>query len=473
MTAARVGRLLVAAVAVIASGVYAYTFMFSQFQYYDDEGDLMLWVRRFIDGRPLYEEEGLPQYGPFYYLLAKLFFTALQAPVSHDLTRLATIALWLTTAVVAAAVVYRLTASSGWSLAAGLQTVLHCRAVANEPGHPQAILIALTMAAPLVAAAVTPAPRASIVLGAIVACMTLTKVNVGVYSAGALLLAFLALTRRRPPITTALIVASVAASGAPFVLMRDADWAQNYAWISALSIAACCVTLWRPDGVDQLQTKVLGWFIAAGAAGTLLILTIAGLIGTSSIAAIVETSVVLPVRFPTVVSVPWRLPSAGVVWGEVSLALAVAVAFLGPARKAWLAVGLKVGFGVAIAVATWKSRDVMLSVAPWLWVVLLPAPGTTSTLGGRFSRVVICLLAACHLLIGYPVAGSQESWATLLLIPAAAVGLADASSVLTSRLTLPLRRIAEPVMLALVIWFYYPRLPMMESLYRYQALTPL
>ena len=76
-------------------------------------------------------------------------------------------------------------------------------------------------------------------------------------------------------------------------------------------------------------------------------------------------------------------------------------------------------------------------------------------------------------MIGYPVAGSQESWATLLLIPAAAVGLADASSVLSWRLTLPLRRIAEPVMLALVIWFYYTRLPTMESLYRYQALTPL
>src|SRR5688572_3284890 len=119
MTAARVGRLLVAAVAVIASGVYAYTFLFSQFQYYDDEGDLMLSVKGFLDGRPLYEE-GLPQYGPFYYLLAKVFFTALQAPVSHDLTRLATIALWLTTAALAAAVVYRLTASSGWSLAAGL-----------------------------------------------------------------------------------------------------------------------------------------------------------------------------------------------------------------------------------------------------------------------------------------------------------------------------------------------------------------
>src|SRR5688572_12189790 len=98
--------------------------MFSLFQFYDDEGFLMVSVKSFIDGATLYDETPT-LYGPFYYLVAKLLYFLAAVPVSHDATRLATIAFWLVTAALTAGFVYRLTSSPGWASVAYLQTVLH------------------------------------------------------------------------------------------------------------------------------------------------------------------------------------------------------------------------------------------------------------------------------------------------------------------------------------------------------------
>jgi hypothetical protein len=64
----------------------------------------------------------------------------------------------------------------------------------------------------------------------------------------------------------------------------------------------------------------------------------------------------------------------------------------------------------------------------------------------------------------------------MLLVPTAIVSLADASSVLAQRLNLSVRRIAEPVALALLVWFYYPQFGaahLDDLLHKYRALAPL
>src|SRR5688500_7369856 len=112
--------------------------MFSRFRFYDDEGFLMASVKSFIDGATLYDET--PNYGPFYYLVAHCLYFLTDVPVSHDASRLATIAFWLGTAALTAAFVYRLPSSFAWTSIAYLQTVLHGWSLCNEPGHPQALL---------------------------------------------------------------------------------------------------------------------------------------------------------------------------------------------------------------------------------------------------------------------------------------------------------------------------------------------
>ena len=49
------------------TGLVAYLDVFSTFWQYDDEGFMMLTVKHFLDGYPLYNEIWTP-YGPFYYL---------------------------------------------------------------------------------------------------------------------------------------------------------------------------------------------------------------------------------------------------------------------------------------------------------------------------------------------------------------------------------------------------------------------
>jgi len=472
---ARAGRIVLACLAVVATGIAAYAEMYSQFQYYDDEGDIMTSVKSILDGRPLYDET-YAHYGPFYYLLARFAYTLTGVPVSHDVTRLATIALWLATAAVAAVLIYKLTASFAWALAAYLQTIVHCRSVCNEPGHPQAILILLSMSVPMIAALLGPTGRGAAVLGVAAACMLLTKINVGVYAIGALLIAFLGLTGSGTLVQSSLLAASTVAAALPFVLMRGADWALNYARIAAMAAAACCLTMARADVRNRLNASPLRIFIVSVTVTAVVVLSLVLLSGTS-VEGLVASVIVRPIRFPTVFSVPWRLPEYGVLMGEVSVGAAVIAAVLGPAQRAWLGVVLKIAFAMLMAgLMITRGPTGMVAAAPLLWVTLLPPRRDLWRADDLFPRAVLCLSATAQLLIGYPVAGSQQYWATLLLIPAAIINLADASTILTSRLRLPVRRVAEAVALALIVWFYYPRFGMAQldaSLRKYHALTPL
>ena len=472
---ARAARIVLACLAVVATGIVAYVEMFSQFQYYDDEGDIMASVKSILDGRPLYDET-YAHYGPFYYLLARFLYTVAGVPVSHDVTRLATIALWLATAAVAALLVYKLTASFTWALVAYLQTFVHCRSVCNEPGHPQAILILLAVSVPLLAAVLGPTKRGAAFLGVAAACMLLTKINVGIYVIGALLIALLGVTTGGPLVKSGLLAASAVAAALPFVLMRGADWALNYARIVAMAAAACCLTMARADIRNRLNAAPLRIFIVSITITVGVILSLALLSGTS-VEGLIASVIVRPIRFPTVLSVPWRLPESGVLIGELSVGAALVAALLGPAQRASLGGVLKLAFVVLMAEAMiTRGPTGMVSAAPLLWVTLLAPRPEPWDAHHVFPRAIVCLSAAAQLLIGYPVAGSQQYWATLLLVPAAIINLADVSTLLTSRFHLPARRVAGAMALAVVVWFYYPTFGVARltaSLQKYRALTPL
>ena len=328
---ARVGRVVLACTAVVASGIVVYVEMFSQFQYDDDEGDIMVSVKYFLDGHPLYDET-LAHYGPFYYLVARFLYAVAGVSVSHDVTRLATIAFWLATAAAAAVFVYRLTSSFAWAFVTYLQTVVHCRSLCNEPGHPQAILVWLSMSVPLIAALLGPTGRGTALLGVAAACMLLTKINVGIYTIGALLVAYFALTVSGRLMRAGLLALSAIAMALPFALTRGADWALNYAWISALSTTASGLTIWRADVRNRLNASHLGIFIASVTITTVVILSTMLLSGTS-VDGLVTGVILEPVRFPNVFSIPWRLPSFGVVMGEISLGAALIAVLLAPAHE--------------------------------------------------------------------------------------------------------------------------------------------
>lgn len=451
----RLGRILLAGIAVVASGIFAYVEMFSQFQYYDDEGYLMASVKSFMDGRPLFDET-FSLYGPFYFLAAKLVYVVSGLSVSHDVTRLATIVLWMATGAVAAAFLYRTTSSFGWAFAGYLQTIVLCRSLCNEPGHPQALLVFLSMSVLLIAALPGPTVSGTTLLGIVGASVLLTKLNVGVYTLGALTVVYLGLTGPTRISRAGLLAAGVAAALLPFVVMRGADWAEHYARISALALTACCVTIARADVQGRLPASRLVAFFTSISV-TIVVLLLLTFVSGTSLTSLLPGTFIAPLSFTGVYSVPWRLPLSGVIGGGASLAAALIVAWLPSAHRAPVGIALKLVFGVLIFETLRNSPTQMMSVAPLVWVVMLPSRPEPWPVEMLFPRAVVTLCAASHLLIGYPVGGSQQYWATLLLVPAAIVGVADAVSPLAARWRAPLRLPAEAAFVVLVVLFFYPR----------------
>ena len=470
--AARLDRILLGTIVVAASVIYSYVEMFSYFRFYDDEGFVMTSVKSFIDGARLYDDA--PNYGPFYYLVAKFLYFLADVPVSHDATRLATIAFWLATAALTAGFIYRLTSSLAWTSIAYLQTVLHGWNLSNQPGHPQALLIFLGISVPFAAAVLGPRRAGSAILGILAVCITLTKINVGIFTLVALMVVYLGVSVRTRLIRTGFVAFSVMATAVPFVLMRPhlSEWALNYALTSAMTIAACCVTMWRSEITNRHQISAVGVFIASGITTAAVVVAPILLRGTS-LEALVTAILLAPARFPTMLVIEWRVSPLVVVVATMSLALAIASVRLDPSRRAALAVWMKLSLGAGVAVILISDRSALIAVAPLIWVTLTDPRHERPRVSTLFPRAVVCVLAALYLLIAYPVNGSQQDWATMLIIPAAILNLADAGSVLALRANAAVRQSAQAALLALVMVAYFVIFNPVRLIDTHRALSPL
>ncbi|MCU0880343.1 MAG: hypothetical protein MUF06_21440, partial [Pirellulaceae bacterium] len=114
--------------------------LFSSFAWYDDEGYVMISVRSFLEGKPLYDET-YTQYGPAQFAIVGGLHWLFDLPISHDITRLKTLVVWLAAAGLSALIVGRLSQSRWGALCAGVLAFLHLERLAMEPGHPQEICL--------------------------------------------------------------------------------------------------------------------------------------------------------------------------------------------------------------------------------------------------------------------------------------------------------------------------------------------
>ncbi|OFW06098.1 MAG: hypothetical protein A3H96_23800 [Acidobacteria bacterium RIFCSPLOWO2_02_FULL_67_36] len=471
---------LVACGALAISAIFAYLAIFSRFMPYDDEGTVMVSVRTFLGGLPLYDQT-YSQYGPFYYLLKKLLFGVTGGPVTHDITRLTTVVFWMATALLTALFVRRQTKSVNWAIVAFLQVVLHCWWLVAEPGHPQEVLLFL-MAAMIAIASLLPGRTAGLaLLGALSAFILLTKINSGVYVTLSLALAFLSVSRAGKGTVVAYLLGSVAAVLLPLLVMRahlDA-WALNYALLVSFASAACCLTAWRPALAEPLAIGRAGVAAIAFSGSAALVIGITILLGTTPYA-LLDGVLLRPLRFATVFAIPLSLDSTSIVCGVASVLLAAAVAWLrltnrvSGARLGAAGLLAKLAFGLVAAWALmYQPAGALAWVAPFLWVVLLPSSAAPWRIERLFPATVLCFLALLQLLIAYPVAGTQRSWATLLLVPVAVLCLADVTAAIDRRMPRTLGRLAEAAALALVIYVYYPHFDVAAQLRQYQSLMPL
>ena len=187
-----------ALVFLAVAAVYAFSLTFSQFAPYDDQGCLMISVRGYLEGHPLYDGVSSP-YGPFYYFYYWLVHGIISVPLTHDATRALCVLHWLIAASVLAVAGGLMTRSPLLALFIFAQGMVHLRSLSNEPEHPQEVVVLLLACAVLVLAGGLKQPWTLVLLGAIGAALAFTKINVGVFFGFALLLALACIRRSLGP----------------------------------------------------------------------------------------------------------------------------------------------------------------------------------------------------------------------------------------------------------------------------------
>ncbi|MCE3014604.1 MAG: hypothetical protein ACK56W_14360 [Pirellula sp.] len=111
---------------------------------YDDEGYVMMTLRTFIDGAPLYSSTHT-QYGPAYYFLSGALHSVFGLPLNQDWVRLKTIVFWCTSTVLCYAVLRRLCVAEPLRTITALLFHVHLNKLSLEPGHPQEWILVLSM----------------------------------------------------------------------------------------------------------------------------------------------------------------------------------------------------------------------------------------------------------------------------------------------------------------------------------------
>lgn len=163
--------------ALLAAFLLAFLFARNElatiFRYYDDEGYMLQSFAHYFAGGHLYTEV-FSEYDPFNFIAERALFQLLHLPVNHDAGRLVTLIWWLLSAVLAGVFTYRLPRNTHLASAAGLATMALGRALANEPGHPNQLVLPLLMLA--CCASVTRRRMSLLLLGLFGAALFFTKI---------------------------------------------------------------------------------------------------------------------------------------------------------------------------------------------------------------------------------------------------------------------------------------------------------
>lgn len=436
---------------------YAFYKLFSKFEISGDEGTMMLRAHAFLTDPASYASIG-GMYGPFYYIHKYAIHALFHSPVSHDFTRFTTLVLWGLIATACATFVLRLSRSLLLAGIVQLQLILQLEALTNEPGHPQEIALLLISVALLCSSSVTR-ERVGLAgmagLGAAIGALLLVKVNLGIYLLAPAALTLLWALPRSPTLRVLRLAAMGVALVLPALIMREhlhTAWARNYCLLSTSVIAACLVASTRSDrsgGLRWSQVGVVALAAAATIGATCAVIVALG----GSLSAIADSVVLRAANLPGVflLRAPVGRTAAGVAAASSLLAIGWAAAFAHlrgrPAATALMSL-LKLAYGCFVLYVAFFDRTFLLVRTiplPFLWLVLIPSPGSTEEeTPNAFPRIFLGLLAAFQTLQAYPVYGSQAVWSVFLVIPAAAIAIADGS-----RHLLALLRRAVPVSISM------------------------
>ncbi|HSH96535.1 MAG TPA: hypothetical protein VK968_20470, partial [Roseimicrobium sp.] len=385
-----------------------------------DEGYLMITIRSFLSGHALYDSV-FTQYGPIYYCYQWILHGALGIPLTHDTTRLLCLIHWLATSCIMGWAGYHLTRSAVAAGVVASQTMVHLALLANEPGHPQELIVLLLAASLLLASRHPLSPRLLTGLAVLGTVLVFIKINVGLFYMIALgLTVYCHLGGRFTSARLGWALAFLCAIP-PFLLTRrhlNLEWCLVYTLVVATSIATTFLVAHSVTVKDRLSLRVILRWILPMALTTAVILGVTLAFGTSLRGAL-DGMLLIPLKTPNIALLP--LP---VTWPAVAnavVALGAATMFLRRgakmdlSRQALVLKGLYALFGGLLLVGNIKLQIAFL--LPWSWLVLVPTSTvSTATPTHNFPRIWLCLLTVWQSLQAYPIAGSQVAVATFPLV---------------------------------------------------------
>jgi hypothetical protein len=420
----------IGAIALLVSRLAWYAF-FTGFQEYDDEGYLLISLRDYGRGGVLYDEV-YSQYGPAYFQLVTSIFRATHLAYIHAHGRDLALGLVVATAILCAAVMWRLTGNLAITLASEVLIVLALLESRDEPLHP-GTLLALLLCALLLVGTYLDTTRwrlAACLGGAILAVMLLIKINVGglavVGFAGAL-----AMSSAPSRLTSVTRVAGAAGMAAiPIVLLGPSLGEPTVRAYLAVALASVlgvsAMALSTPPGRTPMAGRVAVLTLVGGA-------VLVGSLGWevwrgTTIPGLLDGIVLGPLRHPRdFFSAPPLGPEA-FAYAAVGLGGALV---LGWARRRGLTErrpgSTMVGVAeLLVGCVCWLAIQHRLPVeplalTPFCWVALASRRAAAGALG----PLVLAMVASLQTLHAYPIAGTQVAWATFLLIPVGGAALYD------------------------------------------------
>ena len=421
----------------LATGYYQ---IFSVFAEYDDEGYLMMTVKQFTDGFILYDQI-YTQYGPAYYIYKWFPHALFNLPVTHNFTRLNTLLMWTLTALVGGLFTFRLTRSALAAAAAYALTFLALFRTVYEPGHPQELCGFLVISSLFLLAGEKYGRSFDIriaLLGAVLAFLCLAKVNVGIFLCLSLAITFLTFTKTSKIQRLALIGLTSAAALLPFVLFRKhffIGWL-NLSIIVAVGLIATLLTSLIRTKKTIFSFRHFLIISVSFFATALLIVLFVCLKGTMP-ESLLNGVILQHFRFGDNFFMAAPIQRLAIFWAVFALAIASAIFYFAKKRPFETEIAeviLKGGFGLTVITASLTGYYIFLGsflllsfATPFLWLLLLKPFEKRSFSAADLPRAALILVALLQTLQIYPIAGTQMSYATFLMLIVAVLCLNDVS----------------------------------------------
>lgn len=435
---------LVLFLATIVLTVPAGLMLFSAFQEYDDAGYVLNSIKAFVEHGGLYRDV-YSQYGPFCYAL---YYVAhlVGLPINHDVGFLFRLVEWSGAALFSARLVWKGTQSLACAVACLSGVFVYLWMMIGEPIHPGgtiAFLTAVLAGLGYDALRSERLSRWSVMTGAGVAALALTKINIGIFAlmaAGSVWLLFHQSDRLRK---FAPWLVAICLAVAPFGLMHTllgTRWVEMFAMLFALSaIPAAGAAAREPAG--KFGASHAGAALLAGISVVAVVFAIVMVRG-SSLGDLLQGMVLRPLQQPGQFTAAfkwhaWTLPVAIISFGFFVFAFLFGRR---TSRQRWVDLGVSIlrlvavsGLVAALLKFPWLSPShlVMSFFGPCLWLFVWPLGNERPEKTMARSWVGFLLLG--QWLHAYPVPGSQISWGTFLVVPLGVLGAWEAVGLLTSQ----------------------------------------